>query len=533
MSDPIVQVAHGKLKGKVRKTAKNREFYSFKGIPYAKPPVGELRFSVPVPPENWQGIRDATKDCSASPQYEPHTSKYIGNEDCLVLNVYTPSLPTAGAEPLPVMVYIHGGGFVYGHGTDDCNNGPEFLMEKDVVLVAINYRLGILGFLSLNCKEAPGNMGLRDQVQALKWVQQNIAKFNGDPNNVTIFGLSAGGASVEYLMLSSSARGLFHKAIAQCGSTLCQSIQSSMCKVKQLAYKTAALNGKEFQDDKALLQYLKSLETKELTILSMKALATEKFKGGIHFGFVPVIETPIDWEPFLDRKTYELLKSGEFAKVPLMAGFATREGLVMLGMAPDVVEKVVKSNCFVQTLPFVIDSGAEAAIEQKLHAVYKQAESTGKEDDAFAIDYFTDVQILGGVYTATSLIVKNNDKPVYFYEFSYDGNFNDVKKKMKINREGACHGDELGYLLKILMLNEPPTLKDVVIRERMVTMWTNFAKYGNPTPVVDNLIPVKWEPTTEKKMNCFVINDTLSVKHEVYPERVKLFQELYEKFELI
>ncbi|XP_049874736.1 juvenile hormone esterase-like [Pectinophora gossypiella] len=527
MSDPIVEVAQGKLKGKVLKTAKNVEYYTFKGIPYAKPPVGELRFSVPVPPESWVEIKDATKDCNASPQYDVASGFYIGSEDCLVLNVTTPKLPSAGLAKLPVMFYVHGGGFVFGHGTDDSTNGPEYLVEKGVVVVAINYRLGVLGFLTLDCKDAPGNMGLRDQVQALKWVKQNIAKFNGDPDNVTIFGLSAGAASIEYLMLTPIAKGLFHKAIAEGGSSLCHWAQNS--KVKQLAYKIAALNDKKVSNDDELLKYLKSLDTKELIMSSMKVLATEEFRGGINFGYVPVIEKRGDWVPLLDQRTYNLLKKGEYTKVPFMSGFATREGLLLLALNSQRLEKVVSEKNFVQYLPFELNNIQEIEIENKLKDIYLKTKNIFDEPDAFGIDYFSDVVILGGVHTATSLIVQNNNYPVYNYEFSYDGKLNHIKKVLGIDRRGACHSDEIGYLLKVSGLPDPGP-KDYVVRERMVTLWTNFAKYGNPTPKTDGLITTKWEPATPTKMQCLLITDTLQMKDEVYKNSMELYKELYEKY---
>jgi bile salt-stimulated lipase len=142
----------------------------------------------------------------------------IGTEDCLILNVYTPlNKPN---RLLPVMIFIHGGGF-FQRSASPAIYGPEYLIKKDVILVTINYRLNVQGFLCLGIKEAPGNAGLKDQVAALKWVQRNVRAFGGDPDNVTLFGESAGGSSVSYHVLSPMSKGLFHKAIIQSGSSLC------------------------------------------------------------------------------------------------------------------------------------------------------------------------------------------------------------------------------------------------------------------------------------------------------------------------
>lgn len=432
---------------------------------------------MPVPPETWEGVRDATVNCNICSQYDTETKNIIGNEDCLYLNVYTPKLPTADSSPLPVMFFIHGGGFVFGHGTDDSAHGPDFLVEKDVIIVSINYRLGILGFLSLNRKEAPGNMGLRDQVQALRWVQKNIASFNGDPNNVTIFGISAGGASVEYLVLSPMAKGLFHKAIAQSGSSLLHWAQNT--RVKELASTIPIINKVDIPNDEQLLKYLKGLPINDLITSSMMAVSIDKFRGGIHFGFVPTIEKPGDWEPFLNKSTHELLLKGEFNKVPFMSGFCTREGLLCIPIpsAAPILERLAKDKDFIEHLPFNLDDAKKTELKTRLKAIYLEKKNYYDDADAFAIDFFTDIDFLGGIYVATSLIRKNNS-PVYFYEFSYDGSLNYLKKTRNINRKGACHGDDGGYIIKSSKLTDILSETDMLVRERFVEMWTNFAKYG-------------------------------------------------------
>lgn len=372
------------------------------------------------------------------------------------------------------MVFFHGGGFIHGNGTDDSVHGPDFLIEKNVVIVSLNYRLGVLGFLSLDCKEAPGNMGLKDQVQALKWVQQNIKNFNGDPNNVTIFGISAGGASVEYLVLTPMAKGLFHKAIAQSGSSLLPWAQNN--KIKELAAVIPLLKKKIITDDQELLKFLKTMPVKELVATSMMVTATQKSKGGINFGFVPSIEKELDWEPFFTKSTYKMLAQGEFNKIPFMSGFCSREGLLLLSY-PDVFDKVEKEKDFISLLPFKLDDTQKIEYESKLKAIYLEGEKEYKDPDSFVIDFFTDLDFLGGIYVATLLIAKNNS-PVYFYEFSYDGGLNYLKKKLKLDREGACHGDDGGYLIKSDLLKDNLSDTDKLVRDRMCVMWTNFAKFG-------------------------------------------------------
>lgn len=525
MEAPIVQIKHGKLKGKVSKTSNDHQFYTFKGVPYAKPPVGELRFSITQPPESWEGVRDATKNCNICAQLDTATRTVVGDEDCLYLNVYTPKLPSVGLELLPVIVFLHGGGFVFGHGTDDLAHGPDYLIEKNVVVVSINYRLGILGFLSLDRRDAPGNMGLMDQVQALKWVQDNIADFGGNPNNVTLFGVSAGAASAEYLVLSPMAKGLFHKVIAASGSSLLQWAHNT--DVRKLALKIPSVNGKTITDDDVLLKYLKSLSTNELVTDSMKALAIDKFRGGIHFGFVPVIEKSGDWEPFLTKSPYQLLVQGEFNKVPYMTGFCSREGILMAALGVPTLEKLINEKCFIDHLPFDVDNTEKSDMELKIKNIYLKGDQFKQDGDDYAMDFFTDVDFLGGVYVAAKLITKHSS-PVFLYEFAYDGNLNYIKKTRNIKLKGACHGDDGGYLIKSNQLTDALTDVDKSIRDKMTTMWTNFAKYGDPTPIVDNIITTKWEPISNTNDACLVIDETTEMKYEVYPERMALYEELYE-----
>ncbi|KAK9875484.1 hypothetical protein WA026_007875 [Henosepilachna vigintioctopunctata] len=209
-----VRIESGILEGYVteNKEDSGKEYYSFQGIPYARPPIGELRFKAPERVQPWEGVREATKDgdqCFS--RFFNQIHEKAGSEDCLTLNVFTPKLPVQAEDGtechlLPVMVFIHGGSFTYGSNSKIKQN-PEYLIRDDVVIVVINYRIGLLGFLSLDdpSLDVPGNAGFKDMVMALKWVNENIKVFNGDPNNVTIFGQSAGAASVHLLMLSSAA----------------------------------------------------------------------------------------------------------------------------------------------------------------------------------------------------------------------------------------------------------------------------------------------------------------------------------------
>lgn len=431
---------------------------------------------MPQPPEPWDGIRDGTKDCNVCAQFDKDEKGVKGDEDCLYLNVYTPKTFTSG-ESLPVMFFLHGGGFLFGNGTDDSAHGPDYLIHKKVVIVSINYRLGILGFLSLNLKEAPGNMGLRDQVQALIWVQRNIKHFGGDPNNVTIFGISAGAASVEYLLLSPMAKGLFHRAIAQSGSSLLHWAHEHSKNIRHLAAKMPTVQGMQIRDNYQLLQYLKKMSTKDLITDSMMVLSSIKPRGGLYFGFVPTVEQPGDWIPFLNKPPYELLTKGEFHKVPYITGFCSREGLLMISHCKPQLDRFKQDKKFTDYIPFELDDSEKKEIELQLTRNYMEREQLYPEVDCFVIDFFSDVDFIGGIYVSAKLMARYNPT-VFMYEFCYDGGLNYIKKCFNIERPGACHGDDGGYIVKSAKLQGPITDMDVVVRNTITQMWVNFASCG-------------------------------------------------------
>lgn len=213
-----IEIENGLIRGKILQSVYLKsDYFAFRGIPYAKPPIGNLRFKLPEKPEPWTDVKDVIKigsDCVQKSSVIPgmHVS---GNEDCLFLNVYTPDLTFS--EKLPVMFFIHGGGYQE-MSSSDLFYGPDFFINENVIVVTINYRLGPLGFLSVDY--LPQNVGLYDQLLALKWVNENIDKFGGDKNEITIFGESAGSSSIHFQILSPLTKNLFKRAILQSGTAL-------------------------------------------------------------------------------------------------------------------------------------------------------------------------------------------------------------------------------------------------------------------------------------------------------------------------
>ncbi|CAK1586349.1 unnamed protein product [Parnassius mnemosyne] len=526
-----VSIQQGKLKGGKSQNDNGFQYYEFLGIPYAKPPVRELRFKSPQSPEAWEGERDATvanKENTAM-QMDMIGGKVTGSEDCLYLNVYTPILPHEKSKLLPVMVYIHGGGFVFGNGILKSEIGPNFLIEHNTVIVTINYRLSVLGFLSLDIPEAAGNMGLKDQVKALQWVQNNICYFGGDRDNVTIFGVSAGAASVEYLIVSPMAKGLFHKAILQSGS--CLNHWTVNYEIKNFAYQLAEKLGfKGSKDDNvAIHNFLLNTPGNDLVVTAFQVSEEYRAKR-LFFGFVPTIEKDFNnGEAFLTEKPYRLLKQGKFNHVPVIKGFCDKEGYLMNMMKPKVILNVLEKRNFLESWSFSLDTDDNTKYSAKLLQAYSENTQPEDDQDKLAVDFFSDLEFVSGIWVSGKLMAQRG-VPVRLYEFSYDGKLNLFKLSFGIMRKGAAHGDDRGYVLS-REITHKANEDDLIVRNTMSKMWTNFAKFSSPTPDgnLDNL--VEWPLFTEKDPVYLSINKEIKVKSNYKPNKMAIFEEIYEKYE--
>ncbi|KAJ3650160.1 hypothetical protein Zmor_021865 [Zophobas morio] len=564
MVAPLVTLQDGKVKGKISTDFLGGKYYSFLGIPYAKPPVKNLRFKAPVPIEPWNGIRDATREGPECPSYHMLFELYIGSEDnCLNLNVYTRQLPCDTTSLKPVMVWIHGGGFVRGSNRNDMYS-PDYLITEDIVLVCINYRLGILGFLSLedSSLEVPGNAGLKDMILALQWVQKNIQQFCGDPNNVTIFGESAGSASVHYLLLSPLSKGLFHKAIAQSGCSLnswARGCSNGVIIAKNLEY--------DETDERKILEYLKSVPARKIVEAQEKTL--DPFNAGTIRPFGPVVEKYGTKGAFLCEDPIDLIKSGKFHHVPLIMGYTSKEGMLFVFLGQLKFGHNGETNNFEEEIFFDrklnMDSVASEKCALEIKKFYNQEENQPEKD----IDKFdllkTDNMFLYGIHTCVSHQKLVSQAPIYFYRMTLDTTNNHAKeisttkhvyilmalyyligklgdgliknmlfKLTKLipqnKRTGACHSDDLYYLFRTFMnekFEEGDENNTYILR--FVRLWANFARTGDPTPDKnDPLIKVKWTPVN-KSENC-LLNIDKELKMLVDPdlERVKFWANLFE-----
>ncbi|GMT22388.1 hypothetical protein PFISCL1PPCAC_13685, partial [Pristionchus fissidentatus] len=265
----VVETAYGKVQGRRLIYEGDKQVDAFQGIPFASPPVRELRFKKPVPPESWSCVKETKKFSARAIQGPKNPQDYdvngVPSEDSLYLNVFTPCWK-APDEGFPVIVFIHGGAFITGQASDYGDIGIcENVVSRDIVFVTIQYRLGYLGFFTTGDAVCPGNFGLWDQVEALKWIQMNIEAFGGNKHNVTLVGQSAGAASVDLLHLSPHSTGLFHKAICMAGTAECDWATNSGM-VKQCEAKLKRLGITEYGSNEELLSILRTLPAEQFGV---------------------------------------------------------------------------------------------------------------------------------------------------------------------------------------------------------------------------------------------------------------------------
>ncbi|XP_076428125.1 pyrethroid hydrolase Ces2e-like [Peromyscus maniculatus bairdii] len=444
--------------------------HTFLGIPFAKPPVGPLRFAPPEAPEPWSGVRDGTSYpamCLQSDMMDSEGLKMLKlimppismSEDCLYLNIYTPTHAHEGSN-LPVMVWIHGGALVVGMAS--MYDGSTLAATEDVVVVNIQYRLGVLGFFSTGDQHARGNWGYLDQVAALRWVQQNIAHFGGNPDQVTIFGESAGGTSVSSHVVSPMSKGLFHGAIMESGvAILPDLISNSSEEVYQMVVHLsdcAAVN------TETLVRCLRGKDEAEI-------LAINKV-----FKVIPAV---VDGE-FFPRHPKELLASADFHPVPSIIGVNNNEYGWLLPMIMGSAQNIKEITR--KTLPAVLKSTAAQMKLPPESGDLIMEEYMGDTEDAQTLQIqFT--EMMGDfTFVIPALQVahfQRSHAPVYFYEFQHPPSF---FKDMRPPYVKADHGDEILFVLGSFFwgMKFDLTEEEELLNRRMMKYWANFARHGNP-----------------------------------------------------
>ncbi|XP_066955571.1 cocaine esterase-like isoform X1 [Macrobrachium rosenbergii] len=512
----------GKVKGTEQAIADSRTILAFKGIPYAQPPVGELRFKAPVPIGPWSGVKGGQTP-PACPQVDfialtAGENKMLGEEDCLYLNIYVPK--NAGPN-LPVMVFIHGGGFYIGNA-DMFGGTPKFLLTKDIILVSIQYRLGVLGFLSTGDPTIPGNFGMKDQSLALRWVQENIREFGGDPGQVTIFGQSAGGASVHLHVLSPYSEGMFQRAILMSGTALGSwAIREDP---KEMSRKIGKFSGcladGEPLDSTALLECLRGASVEDITMTAPKLTVW----NDLPFPLVPCVDGD-----FLPDHPAQLLKSGRYQRVDIMAGITANEMVMqVIGLTQNKETKKEFLAKFEELGPLLcaLDEEESGASIMK-NAFYNYMDGIEVTEDYFEeLDQLVN-DCFANVNCDESILIHASDEnaKVYAYELEYQGKgFFLEALNMIVDEVYVPHGADLPFLFNNVLGapdSEDPT--DLFVSKIMVQLWTDFAIKGNPTP--DLSLGFKWLPVAKDSYHYLGIGPAPSMRNDKRAKRREFWKQ--------
>ena len=419
----------------------------YKGIPFAATPVGDLRWCPPQPTAKWDGVQQATK-FGPSPIQGSGTGPNM-SEDCLYLNVWTPS--KSASDRIPVLVWIYGGAFNFGSTSDPMYNGAN-LAKKGVVLVSITYRVGQLGFFAdpeLSA-ESPhhvsGNYGILDMIAGLKWVKKNIAAFGGDPNKVTIFGESAGGIAVSILCASPLAKGLFEGAISESGG--------NFGPPRPTAY--PGENLKRLADaERAGQLYVDS--AKVSSIAELRMIPADKLPRIRGLAW-PIID---GW--VIPDDQYKLYEGGEFNDTPILVGYNSDEG-ASFSPPKQTTEQYVASV-----------KSRYGPFADTLLKAYPVGSGTAPKT---ARDLMRDAAFGWHTWSWARLESEKGKHKAYLYYFDQHPNY---PKDSPRYGYGSPHGQEVVYVFEHLDAKNPQTTKtDLDISDAMATYWTNFAKYGNP-----------------------------------------------------
>ena len=463
------------------------------------------------------------------------TGAQVGVEDCLFLNVYTPRLPTELEEVrLPVMVWIHGGGFVMGEGDTTPVYAPDYLLDQQVVLVTINYRVGPFGFLTTGDEAAPGNYGMHDQVLALRWVQDNIEAFGGDPDEVTIFGESAGGSAVGLLVLSPQAEGLFARAISQSGAAFCNFAASGLPQGKH-AKRHAELLGCDTSSSQSIVECLRQKPTEDIMKV-LPQLNITAFSQSIVVAYKPRVdaESPV---PFLPEDPYLALKNGHFNRVPWMNGMTKDEGAGSVGMIEAQAPEIFTNpdlNVWASTLLELTGvTDDPLAITKQIYSFYFGEEPVTESNKHRMGELITDRSFSSGISSEIELASAHT--PVYKYILDHTG---PGRRRLTDMFEallglplsdgpdvGVTHGDDVMYLFKpeLGAPVEPGSAQHLMVRF-MVSVWTSFARDGYPSS--DVLAMPRWPAYTTTEQQHMWLNSEPSVGRAAFSERFNFWKQL-------
>lgn len=492
VKNPVLVIEGGKITGIKTKT---QGILLYRGIPYAAPPVGQLRWREPQPVIAWSGIKVADKFGDAAVQddqeiggFYQHEFYQTGDprrsEDCLYLNVWTPASGETNRK-ISVAMYIHGGGFVHGFGSEIEFDGDAWA-KRGVILVTINYRLGPLGFLSHPAltAESPnhtsGNQGILDQIAALKWIKNNIAQFGGDPNNVTVFGQSAGGAAVGYLCTSPLTQNLINKAIIMSGGGVVTSLAGNG--PKTVAEDQEAAKSMYDYFGLTTIQQMRNYSAKDLFSLSDKYRQVMEKQTGF-------VSPPSPIGRVADSHNFKINGYQSYQELmgpmTIKAQWAVAQNPPLASIGDIVQHPVIKlpSSGPIIDGYSIAQTFSDAVRSGNLHHIPYMIGSVGN-----------DVAFLAKGIDEFCLLNEQQGNTAYAYQFT---------RELPGDDAGPFHSGELWYIFRTLDQSwRPVTKADYALSEKMVDRWTNFAKFGDPNSKNDEV----WKPFTKENKQVYTFD---------------------------
>ncbi|XP_066292865.1 uncharacterized protein [Branchiostoma lanceolatum] len=525
---PVVSTETGQVKGTVLHATDlpTKPVYTYLGIPYAAPPVGELRYRPPQPALPWEGVRDAVEPGFYCPQNLTYLNSMdlpykLGenmtmSEDCLTLTVFTPTVAADAA--LPVLFWIHGGGLSMGMGSI---NGYEALVaHQDVVLVSINYRLGVLGFLSTGDENIPGNYGFLDQVRAMEWVKENIRNFGGDPERVTLFGQSAGGISISYHLLSPLSKGFFQRAISQSGTWKTFPVNPQPLPLTKMFAEKA---GCEMEDTASITACLKGKSAEEL----LESLWPMLY-------LVPVVDGT-----FLTTDPMDLMEKGDINTADYLLGVNNHEvgwvalshfvqGDLHVGISQEEVVKIVRTGT---TMAYQ----GNPNLDKMVDTIVAEYRNPTTPDDPLAIQYQFSHMKGDSMFVAPTMLVAEKHADVGARVFLYENQYRPSIHPNRPDWVGCAHADDLFIIWGLPFLKGP--VKPVNYSDEdeefsliMMAYWANFARTGDPSdstggPTDSPSLPTwpQYTPDNPVYMKLDVVSTT---EVGMKPDKVKLWNEI-------
>ncbi|XP_023018794.2 carboxylic ester hydrolase isoform X1 [Leptinotarsa decemlineata] len=526
-----VLTRNGIVQGKQVYSDDGSSYIGYYGIPYAAPPLKSLRFRNPHPVKRWRGVLDATNFQSGCIETQIRLKgnilNVLGSEDCLYINVFTP-VKKPSQDSYPTIFYIYGGAFV--EGQSHIYN-PDFLIQQDLIVVTFDFRSGLFGFLSTEDESSYGNYGLKDQHAALKWVNSNIKQFGGDPDQVTMTGHSSGSISAMYQMIYPKSWGLYNRVICLSGEVTAElGLQKFP---RKTAFNVGLSLGIKTDNSTELVERLRQMDIEQLKQAQTKVViagSPNLLENGLLF--TPVIEK-VHNDAFISKPAIELLRNGEFARVPMITGMTTNEANSIAGFIHIIRFVLLLYEWSPGLFPNQLNIKSlikrrEAA--KKIRRKYFKSGSFFEATDNELAQILSDL-----LYTrpiTSSAIIMSEYIPVYFYIFGYETNYTKLYLKeggfpVDISLNGVGHIEDLSFVFKYENQTLPPEGKE--LSKRITKIWSNFARYGNPTPTVDPfLYNITWPQISpdSKHVSHLRIDSNFSIGENFRMEYVDFLNQL-------